>query len=718
MQDLRSHGGSVAFFIGKIGNMRNTVFWIVLCSLCPAGSWAAEDIVLADFEGKDWGDWKVEGDAFGLGPASGSIGRQKKVSGYRGHGLVNSYHEGDKATGTLTSPELKIERKFINLLVGGGRKPGDLAVELLIDERPVRTATGADSEQLRWQSWDVAELIGKTARIRIVDKATGGWGHILVDQIVASDESCIVPESQLRREIVLQQRYLNLPVKNGAARRRMEISIDGKPIRIFDIELADGQPDWWAPADLGQYRGKTALVRVDSLERGSQGLAQIEQGEQIKDAEHLYNEPLRPQFHFSQKRGWNNDPNGMVYYDGQWHLFYQHNPYGIGWGNMHWGHAVTKDLVHWEELLIALYPWTMAKDHCFSGSAAVDWNNTSGFQTDKEKVLVAAFTDTGCGEAIAYSNDRGLTWTYWQGNPAIKHGGRDPKIIWYAPGKHWVLACYDTRPPQGRNIAFYTSPNLKDWTFQSLIAGYHECPEIFELPVDGDKAKTRWVVYAADAKYVIGRFDGRTFTPEHEGKHQVHWGAYYASQTFSDAPDGRRVQIGWGRIGMPGMPFSQMMTFPCELTLHKTEDGIRMFAHPVKEIELLHDKAYVQSDVVLKADQPLEVPMTGQLFDIRAEFTVGQAKAFGLSIGARKVTYDVAKQILEGMPLKPSEGRIRVQLLVDRPSLEICGNGGRAYLTASLPNDGHDRGIQAFSDGADTRLIKLEVYTLKSAWKR
>ena len=169
--------------------------------------------------------------------------------------------------------------------------------------------------------------------------------------------------------------------------------------------------------------------------------------------------------------------------------------------------------------------------------------------------MVLAFTDTGCGESLAYSTDRGKTWKYYEGNPVIKHRGRDPKLIWYARartsrstprrGRHWVIAVYDEDAgarPEHRHLH---SKDLKEWTRESNIPGYFECAEIFELPVDGDPAKTKWVIFAADAKYAIGHFDGKKFTPEHEGKHQVHWGPYYASQCFSNPPDGRVVQIGW-----------------------------------------------------------------------------------------------------------------------------------------------------------------------------
>ena len=686
---------------------------------------AQDDILIADFEGSDYGDWTVEGEAFGPGPAQGTLAGQMQVSGYRGKGLVNSFYKGDGPKGSLTSPPFKIERKLINFLIGGGGYEGQTYMALLVDDKAVRTAVGPNtqpggSEALQWQVWDVTKFQGKPARIQIVDARTGGWGHINVDHIVQSNRPMALPPEELQKTILLQKNYLNLPIKNGAPKRRVELLVDGKAVRTSDIELAPDEPDWWAPMEIADFRGKQAVLKLNAMEPGPGGLNIVDQSDQIKDHESLYDEPLRPQFHFSQKRGWNNDPNGMVYYDGEYHLFFQHNPYGWRWSNMHWGHAVSTDMVHWKQLPTALFPWTQAVAHCFSGGGTVDSANTAGFQTGDEKVIIAAFTDTGCGEAIAYSNDRGRTFTYYEGNPVVEHQGRDPKVFWYEPGKHWVMAVYDEEgsgDSRKRRIAFYNSPDLKNWKLQSKIDGFFECPEIFELPIDGDASNTRWVVYAADAKYAIGNFDGKKFTPEHEGKHQVHWGRYYASQTFERTPDGRRIQIGWGRIDMEGMPFNQMMTFPSRLTLRTTADGVRMFAQPVKEIETLHKKCEKAKTSVVKADEPLSVKTSGRLFDIRAELTLGDAKRFGLKIGNRNVIYDVASKALDDMPLEPVDGKIRLQILVDRPSIEICGNDGRVMKTDSFRPDGPIESIDVFAEEGSVALKTLEVYELNSAWK-
>jgi fructan beta-fructosidase len=522
------------------------------------------------------------------------------------------------------------------------------------------------------------------------------------------------------RELTLGSRYLNLPVKNGAAKRRMSLTIDGQIVREFEIELADGEPDFWVFLDVSMFRGKKALLRVPALGRDSEVLQAVVPSDTIHGAQTLYREKHRPQFHFSSRRGWNNDSNGLVFYQGRYHLYYQHNPYGWNWGNMHWGHAVSTDLVHWEELPIALYPRQFG-DWCFSGSAVVDANNTAGFQAGQDKVIVAAYTSTGRGECIAYSNDRGRTFTDYPGNPVVTHKGRDPKVIWYTPGRHWVMAAYDELD-KSRGIAFYTSGNLKEWQFRSRIDGFYECPEIFELPVDGDRDNKKWIVHAADGNYVIGQFDGKTFTPE-SGKQQWSYGdCFYASQTFNNIPpqDGRRIQIAWGRIATPGMPFNQCMLFPCELMLRTTEEGIRMFAAPVREIERLHGPKSSRHDETLTPDRNPLADVRGELFHLRGQLEVGQARELALVIRGVPIVYDVAREELsckdKKAPLKAVRGTIRLEILVDRTSVEIFGNDGRIYMPlGSIPAD-ENKSLELRARGGDARIQSLDVYPLRSAW--
>ncbi len=692
----------------------------VLAAPAPAADRA--DVLVADFEGETYGDWKTTGTAFGAGPARGTLPGQMHVDGYQGKGLVSSFRGGDAATGTLTSPPFQVERKYLNFLVGGGKYPGKTCVNLLLDGKAVRTATGPNdrpggSEHLDWHTWDVAEFAGRKVIIQIVDDHTGGWGHINVDHVVQSDRK--LQAEPARRDLVVSGRYLHIPVATGAPQRRVRLEVGGKTLREFDVELADGAPSFWAFADVGGLKGNTVTLHADALPHGSKALDAVTQGDEIKGAAPLYAEKNRPQFHFTSRRGWLNDPNGLVYLKGEYHLFYQHNPYGWNWGNMHWGHAVSTDLVRWRELPIALYP-RQHGDWAFSGSAVVDRDNTAGLKKGDEDTLVVAYTSTGRGECIAFSNDRGRTWAEIAGNPVVKHEGRDPRLLWHAPSKRWVMAVYDES--QGKRwIVFHTSPDLKTWQFASRIEGYFECPDLFELPVEGRKGSAKWVLYAADGKYALGDFDGKTFRPD-GGKHQVWYGNFYAAQTFSDTPDGRRVQIGWGNgITFPGMPFNQQMTVACRLTLRDTDEGVRMFAEPVREVETLRGGKRAWSDKTVAPGENLLAGITGELFDVVADFEPAGAEAFGLTLRGVPVVYDVKKQELSckdvRAPLKPEEGRIRLRILVDRGSVEVFGNGGRVALSVGPIAPTHNRKLVTTVRGGSARVRSLEVHEMKSAWR-
>ncbi len=553
----------------------------------------------------------------------------------------------------------------------------------------------------------------------------------VADEIVRPDNPATVSESRSReREFTVDRRYLILPIENGTEQTKVELSVAGKPVREYNVELATDSEatDFYAFFTIEAYQGRPAEVNVAAATE--EGFELIRQADEVPGFDDLYDEPLRPQFHFSQKVGWNNDPNGMVYLDGEWHLYFQHNPVGWKWGNMTWGHAVSKDLIHWDQLPNVLFPNTMAEGACFSGGATIDKLDTAGWKTGDNEVLVAFFTDTELGECVAYSNDNGRTFTLYEGNPIIKHQGRDPKAIWYeydqddVPlneeaqrlGGHWVLFVYNEAPGLEPNTAFYTSMNLRHWTLQSRLEGYYECPELFELPVDDDPTATRWVTFAADAKYTIGDFDGRRFKPDHEGKHQVHYGAYYASQTFENAPDGRRIQVGWARLPMPGMPFNQAFSFPHELTLRSTPEGVRMFAEPIDEIEKLHVEQHVAEPQLITPDRPIRLDVSGELFEIHATFEVGAAKRLGLNVGDNLIEYNIYEGNLNGAAMDPVDGKIKLQILVDRPMIETCGNEGEVFITSDRRSTGEVNSIKAFVHGGAARLIELKVHELKSIW--
>jgi len=560
------------------------------------------------------------------------------------------------------------------------------------------------------------------------------WGLLAIALLLgsrienaAAEEKKAAPVKPPQRKVLeLEQHYLLFPIRGGAPSAAIDLEINGQNVREFDAELASSEDavDFWAFLDISPFAGQQAILKAKNT--SAESMALIKQAETIPGSDAFYDEPLRPQFHFSQKLGWNNDPNGMVYHEGTWHFFFQHNPVALPWGNMTWGHATSKDLLYWEQQPNKLFPKTMAVRDCFSGGATVDKKNTGGFG---KNALVAFFTDTGCGECIAYSTDKGETFTYYEKNPVVKHRGRDPKVIWYAYdnkekslndeakklGGHWVMTVFDEGGKYGKNAAFYTSINMKDWTEQSHLPGYFECTELFELPVDGDKKNTRWVVYAADAKYQVGSFDGKTFTPEHKEKRQVHWGPYYASQTFDNPPDGRKIQMGWLRIGAPG-PYNQHFSFPHRLTLRQTEDGVRMYAKPIKEIEDLRAQSNKAKAQELAADKLVKVAIGSDLLDVRLTVEVGDAKAIALNLPGRTIKYDVNGQKLNGAPLKPVEGKISIQVLADRSLTEIVGNDGRVFISGKGPARLDAKEISVVAHGGNAKLLSLEAHELKSIW--
>ncbi len=702
---------------------------------------AADDIKIADFENRSYGDWEVEGDAFGERPAEGTLPGQMEVTGYLGELLVNSYRGGDDATGKLTSSAFTLDRRYISFLIGGGGFEGETCINLLIDGKVVRTATGPNtraggSEALGWHAWDVSDLAGKDARIEIVDSRAGGWGHINVDHIYQSNtkvEMKVEVREPAERKFTFTKKYLNLPLKNSSPERVLSLEIDGIKVREFVMKLAAGEPDFWVYLEVSEFAGKEGILRTDRIMSGQmKGFEAVHQADTFPGEESLYTERLRPQFHFNSKRGWNNDPNGMVYYDGEYHLFYQHNPFGWPWGNMTWGHAVSTDLVHWTELGDAIHPDRLGT--IFSGSAVIDRDNTTGFQTGDEKPLVCIYTSAGgtnpwsegqpFTQSLAYSNDRGRTFTVYEGNPVQGHingGNRDPKVIWHEPTDQWVIVLY----LDDQRMGFFTSKDLISWELQHEIKPFHECPELFELPVDGDENNKRWVLYGASGDYYVGKFDGKKYTPGTEEPIRYHYGnCFYASQTFTNIPeeDGRRIQIAWGQIDLPGMPFNQMMDFPVELTLHSTEEGIRMFAYPVKEIEKIHGKKHSWKDEVLETGENLLSGIQGELFDINVEFAVGDAAECGFVIRGLPVTYDVEKQLLsckgENAPLKPVDGKIRLRILVDRVSIEIFGNDGRVYMPMGAILADENKTLEVFTKGGDVKLTSLDVHELRSIWRK
>ncbi|NLH74376.1 MAG: glycoside hydrolase family 32 protein [Verrucomicrobia bacterium] len=690
---------------------------------------AAQDILIADFDGQDYGEWKSTGDAFGPGPAKGTLPGQMTVDGYKGSGLVNSFYGGDGSVGTLTSPEFTIQRKYISFLIGGGKDSERTCMNLLINGQVVRNATGPNdkpggSERLEPEFWDVSEFIGKTGIIRIVDSATGGWGHINVDHIIQTDQRPPGMRRNAKTTFKSEKRYLNFPIKNGAIKRTVTVAVDDQPVVTNEIELADATPDWWAFMDISDWRGKTISVTVEKLPDDSNALAQIEQSDAIKGGENIYREPLRGQFHFSSKRGWNNDPNGLVFYNGEYHLFYQHNPYGWSWGNMHWGHAVSRDLVHWQELPDALAPDRLGP--MFSGSAVVDWQNTTGFGRNGQPPLILIYTAAGnpTVQCIAFSLD-GRSFAKFDANPVLNQitgGNRDPKVFWHAPSKRWIMTLY-VELNRTHTIHFFSSPDLKNWTYLSRTDGFFECPDFFELPVDDNPANKKWVLTAASSEYMIGTFDGTKFVPEtpklpgHRGR------GFYAAQTFSDIPpsDGRRIQIGWFQTETRGMPFNQSMTVPLELKLITTSEGPRLTWTPIKELHILRTNTHLLTSTKLTPESadPL-ANAKAQLVEIRADFEPDNQSILLFTVRGAQISYDARTQKLivngHAAPAPLLNGRQNLVIYCDRTGLEVFASGGLTYVPMPFQPAPDNLSLSLKTTNGHVNVTRIEVHNLESAW--
>lgn len=520
--------------------------------------------------------------------------------------------------------------------------------------------------------------------------------------------------------VKVKEKYLNFPVSHADSRCRMTLSAPGHEDYSFDIRIASGKPDYWVFLDVSAYKGKTVTV---SYPEDRAGLDGIYQDDEIAGADSLYREYNRPQIHYTQKRGWNNDPNGLVYYEGEYHLFYQHNPFEREWGNMHWGHAVSRDLVHWEELPLALFP--DENGTAFSGSTVIDYDNTSGFGRDGIPPMVAVYTADSPDrqvQCLAYSLDRGRTWTKYDGNPVIdskekwnSHDTRDPKVFRHEPSGKWVMILNER---DGHSI--YNSDNLRDWTFESHVTGFWECPELIPLPVDGNPDNIKWVMYGASGTYMIGDFDGKVFTPEH-GKYYYTSGSLYAAQTIGNIPasDGRKIQIAWGRVSHPGMPFNGTFLIPTELSLRTGKDGIRLYSTPIKEFESIQTKVYEGRDLTQRqADEAMKPYAGADVLRVKATVCLSHATSAGVSFhGHNLLDYDMNGNRINGVFYSPQDMtsmELSFDMYIDRTLVETFIDGGAySYSMEFRPSD--DSGFSFW--GNNVAVKSLEVYTLESIWE-
>lgn len=492
-----------------------------------------------------------------------------------------------------------------------------------------------------------------------------------------------------------------------------------------------------------------------------------------------FQEKYRPQVHFSPASGWMNDPNGMVYYEGEYHLFYQHYPDDVQWGPMHWGHAVSKDLVHWEHLPIAIYPDSLG--YIFSGSAVVDWKNTSGLGSETNPPLIAFFTYHNMEkeqakeidvetQAIAYSLDKGHTWLKYEKNPVVRNPGvrdfRDPKVFWHGESQYWIMSIASQQV-----IRFYHSKNCIDWNFLSEFGdgygnhdGVWECPDLFPLRVK-DSGETKWVLIVninpggpaggSATQYFVGDFDGKTFSSVQKG---IHWMDYgkdnYAGVTWSDDPNGRRLLIGWMNNWQyagkePASVWSGAATFPREMGLVKDQSLYLLTSSPVRELELLRkekvefepmtvNKSFLLSDLMKFDKAPVELNIK---FSHRNNTQINFASRYGIRLKNDKGEYitvgynNMAKAFyvdrtnatgemfsdkfasLHGVPYIINTPEVEWQLLVDVSSVELFAAGNRIVFTDTFYPSEPFHLIELFTQDGLIEVISASATQLSSIWK-
>ena len=508
--------------------------------------------------------------------------------------------------------------------------------------------------------------------------------------------------------IEVSKRYLVFPVKQEAPLCKLRFFAGGDMAGEWDISLCAEAPDFYAFIDVAPLLGKTLTVTSEPAME-----FWVRQADTI-DLPGLYREPLRPRVHFTVKNGWNNDPNGLVWKDGVWHLFCQYNPCSTKWGNMCWLHAVSRDLLHWEELGTALFPDETGT--MFSGCAFVDEDRRTGLGGEKAPLLFY-YTAAGgynqwshgvpCTQRLAWSDD-GVTLHKLSGAvvPHLEAENRDPKVIFCEELDCYVMALYLNED----RYCLLTSHDLLHWEkLQELhLPGDDECPDFFPLTCGEER---RWVLIGAHDRYVVGQFTGGRFVTQQDSRPLGVGPVYYAAQTYSHAPQNRRVRIGWHRLAIPSGRFSQQMGVPCELTLARHGDAFALCQQPVKELEALrrehsHFAQTVCGEGVLPApgeaqDMVLELDATDRAF----RFTLR-----GVEIAWQPETGTWVAGGLE-LPVVPGTTRPRLRIVADTASLELFAGDGSSCCTCAVTDFAAADGLR-WSCG---QLVKMtcDLWTLE-----
>ena len=512
------------------------------------------------------------------------------------------------------------------------------------------------------------------------------------------------------------KKYLVFPVNKEAAVKKVSFAIGGEEVYCLNIRLDNLSPDFSAYVDVSRFMGQEAELSVDP----DMPLCFTEAEEMYFEDE--YKEPLRPQVHFSTKNGWNNDPNGLVFMDGRYHLFYQYNPCSPLWNNMHWGHAVSTDLLHWQEKEAALF--SEPQGTMFSGSAIVDHRNLTGLGGAEQKAMLLYYTFTAepRPQCLAYSTDSGETFIKYEGNPILPHieaYNRDPKVVWCEETGCYVMALY----LEDDRYGLYRSNDLISWKhFQQIsLSGDSECPDLFCLR--DDDGRRRWVLMGASDKYLVGEFKKGQFVPL-QSTRSLHYGKInYAAQSFSDLPDDRVVRIAWNRLRVDGGRFSQQMGFPTEVTLEKLSGEYFLCARPISEIDALVDSSQEWRDVQLSQELVrFDVAAAPLLIRLKAKRdTSVTLTIFGGRIRINPVANELFVQTSTALkepprlaPLSASGRDTELTLLIDRCSLEVFADDGKICLTERFVCDYNLSQLTLKGEGC---VDYIEIKTLKSIWE-
>ncbi len=559
-----------------------------------------------------------------------------------------------------------------------------------------------------------------------------------------------------------EKKYLLLPIEDSGNELRVGISVENEKINEFVLRPAQNQIDYWVPLDLSDWQGKE--VRLNIPQMGETAIFP-EKPKQSDTFEFDQNEKYRPTYHFTPPYGWMNDPNGMVYYGGEYHLFYQYNPFGTRWQNMSWGHAISNDLIHWEHLPVALMPDSLGT--IFSGSAVVDENNIAGFQTGEEKTLLAFYTQSERGgqwQSLAYSNDKGRTWTKYAKNPILKHPTasdfRDPKVFWHEAGGKWIMIL-----AVGQVMEIYSSVNAIDWTYESNFGegygshnGVWECPDLFELPVEGTNEK-RWVLICninpggpsggSATQYFIGNFDGKTFTCDSrkEETYWLDWGKdHYALVSWSDVPkeDGRRIGIAWMNNweyanDLPTVNFRSAMSIPRELKLIKQDGHYLLTNYPVKETEILRTSQkelenihvapeYYSGQLIENDCESYELLINIEndnadvigfkLFNGKGEYvdfyiSLSEKKFYSIDRkNSGKIDFSNTFSTITSAPISVKK-EYRLRILIDKCSIECFENQGEISMTNLIFPSEPYKFAEFYAKGGEYKIKKIQVYNLR-----